>query len=139
MKSVKETDGIVEKRTVLCINQAQEGDEAGATNRFKVVKVTDRQGRGGIWRQDGRSRVLTRRRHGEAGTRPYSRYLPCPRDRSNAMARPRPLWDLTPPACAHEGRVGGRCYIGVMKRDRTGDRATKRGKVRQRADRVIRQ
>ena len=46
MKSVKETDGIVEERAVLCINQAQEGDEAGATNRFKVVKVTDRRGRG---------------------------------------------------------------------------------------------
>ena len=46
MTSVKETDGIVEEHAVLCINQAQEGDEAGATNRLKVVNVTDRQGRG---------------------------------------------------------------------------------------------
>ena len=43
MKRVKETDVIVEERTVLCFNQAQEGDEAGATNRVKVVNVTDRR------------------------------------------------------------------------------------------------
>ncbi len=51
MKSEKETDGIVEERTVLGINQGKEGDEAGDTNRVKVVKFSDAQARRETWRQ----------------------------------------------------------------------------------------
>ena len=66
MESVKETDRIVEERTVLCINQAQEGDEAGATNRFKVVKVTDRQGSRGSVEAGG-----VKQKSSETGLLPY--------------------------------------------------------------------
>ena len=45
MKRVKETDRIVEERTVLCINQGQEGDEAGRNEKLwtreKRVKMAD--------------------------------------------------------------------------------------------------
>ena len=45
MKSVKEPDGIVEERTVWCIAQAHEGDDAGRNEKLwtreKRVKMAD--------------------------------------------------------------------------------------------------
>ncbi len=48
-------------------------------------------GRGGTWRQNGRRRVLMRRRHGEAGTqgRQHDNGLyPCPESRGKRCAKP---------------------------------------------------
>ncbi len=69
----------------------------------KTYQAPDAGGCRGTWRLDGRRRAFTRRRHGEAGTRPYSLSPPSPSSckRSNAVCQPGKVGTETPPARVH--------------------------------------